>query len=29
MKLVMNYANADQMFLKTVNVYAKKSDNLI
>lgn len=29
MKLVMNYANADQKFLKTVTVYAKKSDNFI
>ena len=29
MKLVMNYANADQKFLKTVTVYAKKNDNFI
>ena len=29
MKLVMNYANADQKFLKSVTVYAKKSDNFI
>lgn len=29
MKLVMNYANSDQKFLKTVIVYAKKSDNFI
>ena len=29
MKLVKNYANADQKFLKTVIVYAKKNDNFI
>lgn len=29
MKLVMNYANSDQKFLKTVTVYAKKNDNFI
>ena len=29
MKLVMNYANADKKFLKTVTVYEKKNDNFI
>lgn len=29
MKLAMNYANADEKFVKTVTVYAKKSDNYI
>ena len=29
MNLVLNYANADQKFLKTVTVYAKKNDNFI
>lgn len=29
MKLNVNYANADEKFVKTVTVYAKKSDNFI
>ena len=29
MKLTRNYANADEKFVKTVTVYAKKSDNFI
>lgn len=29
MKLTTNYANADQKFLKTVIVYAKKGDNYV
>lgn len=29
MKLTKNYANADEKFVKTVTVYAKKSDNFI
>ncbi len=29
MKLAKNYANADEKFVKTVTVYAKKSDNFI
>lgn len=29
MKLNVNYVNADEKFVKTVTVYAKKSDNFI
>ncbi len=29
MKLEKNYANADEKFIKTVTVYAKKGDNYI